>query len=669
MPEAEDVIADAARHTAVYIHALWRRHRPPHPRAGMLRLPDAARRLHLLAAAVFGRDFRLRASSPPAPPTWLARLVHRGQAPASPLALPATDDADIWLPADFGLDEPEQASMGRYRVLLLQQAMRAVRGSAAGMPHEADAAVRTLYLLCEADAADAALARLLPGLAPELDALRAATLSRRPPLPALRPELQPIEALLRALLAAPAGDADPATPARSLQRAKELAAQLPPGSRTFRGRLLTPDWWCGELRPPGPCASAPRQDADAGAGDDVPTRSARLPRQPRVRQPGENEDDDAPMGPSMVQTAEPQQKAEDPLGLQRPLDREEGAAAEELADALSELDEARLVATPGTPQEVLTADDPPAGHARVSPAAAAGTGTFRYPEWDWRRAAYLDPGTTVHVRPAPPGDPAWVEHTLARRAGLLGDVRRRFELLRARRQRLHAQLDGDDVDLQAWLDAQADVQAGLPLSQRLYAAERHTRRDLAVTLLVDVSGSTDGWVAPHSRVIDVEREALLLVCTALDTLGERFSVRAFSGAGPHGVTVADVKTFAAPFDAAARLRIAGLEPDRYTRAGAALRHAATGLMAVPAAHRLLLLLSDGKPNDQDGYDGPYGIEDMRQAVIEARLQGIRPFCLTVDHAGPAYLPRIFGAGQYGLLPRTELMPALLLDWLRRLVSA
>ena len=115
-------------------------------------------------------------------------------------------------------------------------------------------------------------------------------------------------------------------------------------------------------------------------------------------------------------------------------------------------------------------------------------------------------------------------------------------------------------------------------------------------------------------------------------------------------------------------RIASLEPEHYTRAGAALRHATAMLMGQPARHRLLLLLSDGKPNDVDDYEGRYGVEDMRQAVTEARLQGINAFCLTVDRQAANYLPDIFGPRQYALLPKPELLPAVLLDWMRRLMQ-
>ena len=113
--------------------------------------------------------------------------------------------------------------------------------------------------------------------------------------------------------------------------------------------------------------------------------------------------------------------------------------------------------------------------------------------------------------------------------------------------------------------------------------------------------------------------------------------------------------------------MAALEPDGYTRTGAAVRHASALLARQPARHRLLLVLTDGKPNDVDHYAGRYGIQDTRQAVIEARLQGLVPFCLTVDREAPAYIASIFGPGGYALLRRHELLPTVLVEVVRRLI--
>lgn len=695
MAEAEDVITDVARHATVYAQDLWRRHRPaPAAGAAPLELADMARRLELLIAAAFGRSFRLRVAQPPARASWAGRLLLRHQLPPAQDAIPATDGHSIWLPASFKQVPPDLDrnawAAGLFRTVALQQAMRAERGSPQQWPASAPPLERELYLLLEARAADAALASQLPGMAGALAALRREALARRPPLRAFPVLLQPIERLARAALA-PLDDgkfiaqlpgrldtrlfALPASPAQVIGQARALAAALAGSTApALQGtRLLWRDAWTGELRVP-PAVRAGGQTFDTTADDDnagnASPRSARMPRRPEVRDSLDDEDDQQP-GAWMVQTAQPQEKAEDPMGLQRPTDRDTDTASEEFADALSELPEARLVSAPGKPKEVLISDDPPEAQIRRGMNGKPGTAPEQrhYPEWDWRLGAYRDPGATVLLLPAPLGPQQWVDDTLAARRGMLHDIRRRFELLRAQRTRLRRQPEGDEIDLQAWTDAQADFRAGLPLAQGLYQTERRSRRDMAVMLLVDVSGSTDGWIAADRRIIDVEREALLLVCLALSGMADPYSVLAFSGEGPQAVVVRSLKRFDESYDGAVARRIAGLEPEHYTRAGAALRHASSLLMAQPAEHRLLLLLSDGKPNDIDDYEGRYGVEDMRQAVTEARLQGISPFCLTIDRQAAGYLPAVFGAHHYALLPRPERLPSVLLDWLRRLVSA
>jgi nitric oxide reductase NorD protein len=305
---------------------------------------------------------------------------------------------------------------------------------------------------------------------------------------------------------------------------------------------------------------------------------------------------------------------------------------------------------------------------RVRDAADGSDAALTYPEWDYRIGAYRTDAVTVHLVPCGIGAQSWIEQTLDRHRGMLQQIRRQFEVLRARRSRLRKQVDGDEIDLEAYLESTSDFRAGLPLAQRLYQTQRRVHRDLAVMLLVDVSGSTDSWVAGHRRIIDVEREALLLVCVALEGLVQPYAVQTFSGEGPERVTLRNVKGFDEDFSSAVARRISSLEPEQYTRVGAAVRHATTLLMRQQAQHRLLLLLSDGKPNDVDQYNGRYGVADFRQAVAEAKLQGVSPFCLTIDRQAASYLPHVFGAGHYALLTRPELLPVALLDWVRRLVA-
>jgi nitric oxide reductase NorD protein len=258
---------------------------------------------------------------------------------------------------------------------------------------------------------------------------------------------------------------------------------------------------------------------------------------------------------------------------------------------------------------------------------------------------------------------------MARHAALVRRVRRRFDGLRPRRERVGRQDDGPELDLAAYVSAVADWRAGRAGDDRLYAATRPARRDLALALLVDVSASTDAWVSGAQRIVDVEKESLIVLLEALDALGDRHAAMAFSGEGAGGVRLLTVKDFTEPLGAPVRRRVAALEPDGYTRTGAALRHAAALLARQPARHRLLLVLTDGRPNDVDHYAGRYGIQDTRQAVAEARLQGLVPFCLTVDREAPVYMPSIFGPRGYALLRRQDLLPAVLVEVVRRLLVA
>ncbi|QAU35209.1 VWA domain-containing protein [Janthinobacterium sp. 17J80-10] len=674
MAEAEDVMIDAARHATIFARNLWRRHHPASTTNQQVQLADAAERLGLLIIAVFGQAFPIRISQPPARLTLLQALAKRRQGPLHDHALPATDGCSIWLPRSVGLYDTVSA-FARYRVLALQQAMRAVRGSAEQLTCGLTTGEREVFLLLEAAAADYALVRRLPGLRESINALRREALLLRPvpeKFPAYRRQL---ETLARTVLQADCGVA--ANGIVLAQSSALVAQQAKAITRTlaFSAQpdcILLKDTWTGELRAPTIAHGTRPVHARWNHPEShvtKPPRLGRLERRPEVREPNADEDEEK-QGMFMVQTAQPNEHAEDPLGMQRPTDREEHTATDELAESLADLPEARLVTTPGRPKEILLSDDTPEFHGKRNKTnSASGAATVSYPEWDYQASAYLEPGATLRLAPAAFGQQKWVAATLFKHQAMLNTIRRRFEMLRANRVRLSRQLDGDDIDLDAYIDGYADFRAGRSMPQALYQTCRPMRRDMAISLMIDVSGSTDSWVSDDRRIIDVEREALLLVCIALDGMGEPYTVQAFSGEGPDNVSIKTIKDFDERYDNDIALRIAALEPEHYTRAGAALRHATALLMRQSAHHRLLVLLSDGKPNDIDDYEGRYGVEDMRQAVVEAQLQGVTPFCLTIDRHAAGYLSQVFGLRHYALLPKPELLPTVLLDWMKRLMTA
>jgi nitric oxide reductase NorD protein len=673
--EAEDVVVDAARHATVFIRDTWRRRYPREPDAPIT-LASLAQRLDLLVTAACGTSLPLRVALPPARPTMLHRLFHRHAHPRHRQALPATNGDVVWLPAHLGTCDPVAASE-LYRAMALQQATRARRGGVRAICEQRDPLRRDAALVIEAHAVEVEIAREFPGLLPALTRLRRLALAARPPLAALASGRQPLEHLVRGILARELSSA-PAPVAGGIESSLEQADRLVLGwavgaaeCRRIGPMPLYRDWWTGELRDPGGSASMVEVGtrANKDAEDTRPVRSARMSRRPEQRDAVKDEDKPGDPGVWMIQQDTPHETAEDPFGLQRPVDGDVETSAEEYGDMLSELSSTRTMATPDPPREVLLSDDPPASRAQAAfGEPGAGAMRFRYPEWDHASASYIEHGTTVRLLSPATGETSWVDATLARHRAHLEGIRRQFEALRPERVRMRRQVEGEDIDVDACVEGRADLRAGGFLREGQYEMRRPGRRSIAISLLVDASGSTDAWISGRHRVIDVEREALLLVCMALQGLGEPFSVMAFSGEGPHGVILRLLKAFDEPYGSEVALRIAGLEPENYTRAGAAIRHATALLMRQSAEHRLLIMLSDGKPNDADRYDGLFGVEDMRQAVTEARLQGIFPFCLTVDRQAPNYLPKVFGPSHYALLSAPERLPLVLLDWTRQLLA-
>jgi nitric oxide reductase NorD protein len=228
--------------------------------------------------------------------------------------------------------------------------------------------------------------------------------------------------------------------------------------------------------------------------------------------------------------------------------------------------------------------------------------------------------------------------------------------------------DGPELDLDAYVDDFAARRAGRTPTDRLYLSDRPHRRDVTVALLIDISGSTDAWVSGGHRGLDLEKEATLVFCEALEVLGDRYAVYAFASQGARDVHVRRVKGFTDVYGEDVRRRIAGLQTQTYTRLGAPIRHLTAHLTRQRARLRLLFLLSDGKPNDEDEYEGTYGIEDTRQAVAEAQLQGIRLFCLAIDRQGSIYLPQMFGPHGYRILWEITQLPQRLPELYRRLTA-
>ncbi len=667
MAEPEELIIDGAHRATLIARAAWRRYGPPSSRQAVP-LAAVRARLERFVTALFDLEVTITASEPPAPITWLGRLANPTPRHLRNRRLEAgTDGVGIRLPPELPVSIDEEEATAVYRLLAVQQAARIVRGTARRLAGIRDAEERDRFLIAEGAAIDRWMLRETPGLAPALRAACADALAARPAARALTERERAVEDMLCAVLREPVeGTAqeripvEPSVPGR-------VDAPTARGGASGRYRGIAPVWhWGVVLPPPVPVRGSGFTGLEPEAADRPPSsRVAEMTRRPRPREAAPDEDDEE-MGAWVIRADEPMESVEDPFGLKRPADRDDEAEADGLGDSLSELPEARVVRTPGRPREVLRSGDEIARTEGVAPHGAREDGTA-YPEWDWRAGHYRVPGAIVRTPPPPLGDPAWHARALARHGRLARRVRTRFERLKARHVRVGRQLDGTDLDLDAWVTTVADTRAGGVVDGRLYSELRRVRRELTVALLVDVSASTDAWVSGTHRIVDVEKDALLVVCEALDALGDPYGIFAFSGEGPEDVSVLALKAFEERNDATVHRRIAALDADRYTRLGAPIRHVTAALCRQRTRRRLLLILSDGKPNDVDAYEGRYGVEDARQAVAEARRQGVTVFCLTVDREAPRYASRVFGPSGFSVLRHADQLPVVLIDALRHLI--
>jgi len=308
-------------------------------------------------------------------------------------------------------------------------------------------------------------------------------------------------------------------------------------------------------------------------------------------------------------------------------------------------------------------DAEPADEAEGSRAEAHAKDGIRYDEWDFQSRDYRRDWCVAFESDVPGGDPAFVAGVRAQYAGQIAQLRRRFEALRGEEKLLRREHEGDDLDFDAVVEAYADRRTGVEVTERLFTLRRRAERNIAAMFMVDMSGSTMGWVN------ECERTALVMLCEALEALGDRYAIYGFSGWGRKRCEIYRIKRFDERYSDAVRGRIAGVQAKDYTRMGVAIRHLSKLLNGVEAKTRILFTLSDGKPDDfVDGYRGVYGIEDTRQALIEARGSGVHPFCITIDEEARDYLPHMYGAASWTLIDDVRKLPLKAADAYRRLTS-
>ncbi|MBU0681066.1 MAG: VWA domain-containing protein [Proteobacteria bacterium] len=289
-------------------------------------------------------------------------------------------------------------------------------------------------------------------------------------------------------------------------------------------------------------------------------------------------------------------------------------------------------------------------------------GALLYDEWDFRRQGFRHDWCHLLEKNIHPSGGTFISSALSEHRGVIKQLKRQFEQMRSHHRFVGRQRDGDDIDLDALTEALADRQAGLPPSERLFVRQLRDQRDIAALFLVDMSSSTEGWVGKAIK------ESLLVMAEAMESLGDRYAIYGFSGMRRTRSEVFRVKEMEEPYNETVQGRIAALGPKDYTRMGPPIRHFSKILAKVEARIRLLIILTDGKPEDYDDYKGEYAIEDTRHALIEAKNAGIHPFCITIDHKAQDYISHLFGEVNYLFIDDVKKLPRRMPDMYRILTS-
>ena len=284
---------------------------------------------------------------------------------------------------------------------------------------------------------------------------------------------------------------------------------------------------------------------------------------------------------------------------------------------------------------------------------------YNYDEWDRELTDHRLGWCRVIEKRVRAGDRSFVEQARERYRGVISSIRHQFQLMKPESlTRIANELDGEDYDLNAVIDYVIDRRADGQQSERIYTKRLRRQRDVAVSFLLDQSSSTARTIGRHPlqpythpgrRIIEIEKEGLVLMSEALEAVGDCYSINGFTSEGRRNVKFYIVKDFNEHYSDEIERRIGGISYQNNTRLGAAIRHAAARLALQEARTRLLIVLSDGRPYDHDYGDARYAREDTREALRQAKLQGITPFCITIDRESESELRDLYGDVVYTII--------------------
>jgi len=283
---------------------------------------------------------------------------------------------------------------------------------------------------------------------------------------------------------------------------------------------------------------------------------------------------------------------------------------------------------------------------------------FHYQEWDYQIQLHRPDWATVYERRQPKGDPELIEDILTEYKPIAHRIKQIIDLLSPDGvQRKRGLEDGDEIDINAAIDAMIAIRMGEQPSPRITMRNVLNTRDLSVVVLLDLSESTNEAMGGSDKtVLQLTREAATLVATAINGIGDPFALHGFASDGRHDVQYYRFKDFNQHFDDDAKSRLAGMKGALSTRMGAALRHAGHHLLKQPEKRKLILLVTDGEPADIDERDPQHLRHDTKKAVEELYSTGVLTYCLTLDPNADDYVKRIFGQNNYTIVDNVERLP-------------
>ena len=270
-----------------------------------------------------------------------------------------------------------------------------------------------------------------------------------------------------------------------------------------------------------------------------------------------------------------------------------------------------------------------------------------YPEWDFKKREYKRDFCKLYHQKILKKKPDYYANTLEQNAQTLKELQKTFARFNNKLEYRPRQLHGDEIDLDAFIDLYTDVVAKRTPDERCYIYRKKAQKELSLLILLDLSLSSDGYVYGN-RILDVEKQVSILFGEVLNAYNIDFQIDGFSSKTRNHITYSSLKSFDQKWDDG-KLRIGAIQAEGYTRIGPAIRHAKTQIEKRTSARKWIIILSDGKPNDYDHYEGKYGMEDIKQSIRELRSDGIQSFALAIEEQAKYYLPQIFGKNHFSIL--------------------